>query len=293
MINLILGKSQPHSWITEIILLAARVFAGLSMALAGLDKLPTPVWMVDQVAPLGFPAPAFFAFAACFSEFVGGTLLVVGLFTPVVSFLLAFTMGVAAFGHHATMPFIGLNLTQTYFWIYLIFMATGPGRVALDTFIRSLMFPGKDRKPSTSLAWGIALIVALPPASYALYREVLYTPPSIIDTSEEISFETISVAGSFNNWDPTAFQLLSEDPMHWSGTRRFDSPTPIEFKFTVNNSWQMNLGESNQEGDGFPVQGIGELDADNIVAYIPSAGTYRFSINTSTYAYSLTVEPDE
>jgi len=66
-----------------------RAFIGLSMALAhGLGKIPPPSQLVDGLAGMGFPLPVVFAWLAGGSEFFGGILIAVGLFTrPAALFL--------------------------------------------------------------------------------------------------------------------------------------------------------------------------------------------------------------
>ena len=109
------------TWLTEPIMLLARLYAGLTIASAGLDKLPTPDWMVDQVVQLKlFPQPAWFAFIACFTEFVCGILLAVGLLTRSSGLLLAFTMGVAAFRFHRVTPLLGMHIAQGFVWLFMM-----------------------------------------------------------------------------------------------------------------------------------------------------------------------------
>ncbi|MEQ8837334.1 MAG: hypothetical protein RID07_11070, partial [Lacipirellulaceae bacterium] len=55
-----------HSYAADLALLGARLYGGVTIAYAGLDKLPRPDWMVDQVVKIGwFPVPEFFATVAC------------------------------------------------------------------------------------------------------------------------------------------------------------------------------------------------------------------------------------
>ena len=120
----------------ELSIMALRVFAGLVMAFGhGLGKLPPPDGLVGAVAALGFPIPFFFAWMAALAEFAGGLLLALGLFTRPAAFGLVFTMGVAAFGAHATDPFKNKEMALLYLFVALIFMIRGAGRFSIDRFL--------------------------------------------------------------------------------------------------------------------------------------------------------------
>lgn len=69
-------------------------------------------------------------------ELVGGALLLVGLFTRVVAFILSGEMAVAYFGYHAASAFWPIlnkgELAALYCFVFLFFAAAGPGKFALD-----------------------------------------------------------------------------------------------------------------------------------------------------------------
>ena len=88
----VLYSKNSFGKIPSIGLLGMRLYFGISMAIAGFDKLPVPDWMVEQVADLNFPLPTFFAFVACFSEFLGGIFTILGLFTRPAAFFICITM---------------------------------------------------------------------------------------------------------------------------------------------------------------------------------------------------------
>ncbi len=114
-----------------------RIFAGIALALAhGSGKLPPSEGFVGATAKLGFPAPEFFAWAAALSEFLGGILLALGLFTRVAAFLIAATMLVALVGVHGADPFQKQELAFLYFFIALAFMLKGSGDWSIDSFLR-------------------------------------------------------------------------------------------------------------------------------------------------------------
>ena len=76
--DLLIGGTRLP-WPADLLLLGARLYGGYTIASAGLDKLPVPDWMVDQVAQVGFPAVSFFALVACLTEFAGGLKMAPGM----------------------------------------------------------------------------------------------------------------------------------------------------------------------------------------------------------------------
>ncbi|MAA80500.1 MAG: DoxD-like family protein [Deltaproteobacteria bacterium] len=114
-------------------LLFARVFFGLSMALAhGMNKLPPSDKFVSYIAKLGFPLPELFALQAGISECVGGLLIAIGLATRLSAFTLIFTMFVAVFLAHADDPYKKMELGLCYLFAFGLFMTLGGGRFSLD-----------------------------------------------------------------------------------------------------------------------------------------------------------------
>ena len=136
--KLILGSEVIESTLANVGLAILRVFTGLSMAFAhGLGKVPPSERFVEATAKLGFPLPEFFAWAAGLSEFVGGLLLAVGLFTRPSAFFLSCTMFVAAFLQHAADPFGRKEKALLFLAISLAFLLIGAGKYAVDHWIRS------------------------------------------------------------------------------------------------------------------------------------------------------------
>lgn len=92
----------------------------------------------------GYPHVAMFDNLKLFSvlgvggalELVGGALLLVGLFTRPVAFVLSGEMAVAYFGFHALDAFWPIlnkgELAALYSFVFLFFSVAGPGKFALD-----------------------------------------------------------------------------------------------------------------------------------------------------------------
>ena len=111
---------------------ALQVAVGLMMAFGhGLAKVPPAAGFVEAVGSLGFRSPAVFAWAAGLSEFVGGLLIVAGLFTRPASLFLAVSMGVALFLKHGADP---------------IFSREGPSKelAMLKRIARSMALPQRS-----------------------------------------------------------------------------------------------------------------------------------------------------
>ena len=121
----------PRSILADLGFTALRVAVGLMMAFGHwLAKVP-PAAGFEAVGSLGFRSPAVFAWAAGLSEFVGGLLIVAGLFTRPASLFLAVSMGVALFLKHGADP---------------IFSREGPSKelAMLKRIARSMALPQRS-----------------------------------------------------------------------------------------------------------------------------------------------------
>lgn len=136
MKNLLFKVTKESSLSLELSLLLPRVFIGLTMAIThGLGKLPPPEGMIAGVEGMGFPAPVLFAWAAGLAEFLGGLFIAIGFLTRPSALFLGFTMLVAAFGAHGADPFEKKELSLLYFFITLIFIIRGSGKLSVDGMV--------------------------------------------------------------------------------------------------------------------------------------------------------------
>lgn len=265
-------------------LLLIRVYAGLTIMTAGLNKLPLTDWMVDQVVSMGFPFPVFFGWVASFSEFAFGFLLVFGLVTRLSGVMLACTMGVAAFGFQKVLPLVDMHIAQLYFWVFLTFAFTGAGRYSLDNWIVQQLDKGRI---SRSYLGTICLAALL---SIGLFIE-FSAPDAVVEEESDLVIDSINVPGTFNQWNPAANSMIKTDEDTYELDLVFEKAGPIAFKFTANMSWENNLGDQDQTHKGFPIEGTADRDVQedngNIEAYIPASGSYRLRFNLKTYVYNL------
>ena len=126
-----LASATPRAY--DLAFLALRLAFGSALALShGWGKLAAPAQFILGLTKRGFPLPEVFGWAALLSEFAGGILLALGLFTrPAAAFVLL-TLGVAAFDIHAGDPFARRELALAYAVVALALLIAGPGRFSLD-----------------------------------------------------------------------------------------------------------------------------------------------------------------
>ncbi len=119
-------------------LLVLRLAAGVIFILHGYGKLfgdaPGMTAFTGMVAGIGFPLPGLFAYAAALSEFLGGILLLLGLYTEVATVFLAITMLVAFIGiKHLKLPMGDPDLSLLA--IAIAIFCAGPGRYTLKSMM--------------------------------------------------------------------------------------------------------------------------------------------------------------
>lgn len=127
---------------TPRLLSVLRVVAALIFLLHGTQKLL-------DVPPLGRPSPEMFTLSwwAGAIELVGGPLLLLGLFTRPVAFVLSGQMAFAYFIAHAPRNLFptlnGGDAAILYCFVFLYIAAAGPGPWSLDAQL------GRDRRAGT------------------------------------------------------------------------------------------------------------------------------------------------
>ena len=135
--NILFGGESGLSYAANAGLTLLRIFTGVAMAFAhGFGKVPPAEGLINRTGEMGFPAPAFFAWAAGLSEFLGGIFLALGFLTRISSFFIAFTMLVALLGVHRADPFQRQELAFMYLFVCLAFLLKGAGDWSIDSYLR-------------------------------------------------------------------------------------------------------------------------------------------------------------
>ena len=120
------------SW-TPYLLSILRAVSGLLFMQHGLQKV------FGLLASKGQPPIASMAGVAGVLELVGGALLILGLFTRPVAFLMSGTMAVAYFMAHAPGGFWPIinkgELAALYAFVFLYISAAGAGPLSLDALL--------------------------------------------------------------------------------------------------------------------------------------------------------------
>jgi putative oxidoreductase len=136
-----LARRTPlPAWLPDLTHTLLRVITGALFMEHGVQKLFG--LLVDPSNPWHGPPPAFsqFWFAGILETF-GGLLIIVGLLTRPVAFLLAGEMAVAYFTAHAPRSFWpmlnGGEHTVLYCFVYLYLFATGAGPYSVDAALRN------------------------------------------------------------------------------------------------------------------------------------------------------------
>ena len=132
---------KSHSTTVSMTLLILRLIAGTAFIIHGWLKIQNPGSWVPAGAPISIPA--FFQVLAAIAEFCGGIAWILGLLTPLASFGIACTMGVAVYFHAVVFgdPFVNLTgghafeLPLLFLGLAVSLLLTGPGQFSLDAKI--------------------------------------------------------------------------------------------------------------------------------------------------------------
>jgi putative oxidoreductase len=126
-----------------VLLLILRLWWGWSFCITGLGKLKNLNGIAEYFASLNIPAPKLNALMAGSTECFGGALLLVGLFSRIISVPLIFTMLVAyATAERAAVAGIFKDPDKftgaapfLFLLVALIVFAFGPGKLSLDALL--------------------------------------------------------------------------------------------------------------------------------------------------------------
>jgi putative oxidoreductase len=142
--------------------LLTRLVIGQAFFFTGRGKLANPDGIVSFFTSLGIPFPAANAAFVSRLEYYGGMLLIAGLLTRVVAFLLGSTMVVALMTADKADLLAALansgdkGLTDVVPFVFLLFLIwlviAGPGALSLDALIKRWLLPSAAAADTTAPA---------------------------------------------------------------------------------------------------------------------------------------------
>jgi putative oxidoreductase len=131
-----LRRLTRSQWVPQLLV---RLFVGYFFLETGWGKIHNLQGMTERFADWGIPAPAFNAALSGWTEFLGGLLIVAGLFTRLVSIPLFINMMVALLAVKLKKvggldDFVELDeplYALSFLWLFF----SGPGWISLDHFL--------------------------------------------------------------------------------------------------------------------------------------------------------------
>jgi putative oxidoreductase len=144
----LLRRAEALDWLAP---LALRLVFGYFWLETGLGKLHNLAGFTERFAGWGIPYPHLSAALSAATDCVGGTLLMLGLFTRLVTIPMIVNM-IVAIAVVAIKPvadlddFVELN-EVLYILVLFWLMMAGPGRVSLDTLVARALGIGQHRTP--------------------------------------------------------------------------------------------------------------------------------------------------
>ncbi len=103
----------------------------------------------------------------------------------------------------------------------------------------------------------------------------------------ESNYDFMSVAGTFNGWNPAATNMELVGDHLWMGEFNFGQENNVLLKFTANGSWTLNWGDDYQ-GQTYPsFSGYADSYGANITVNATQGVTYYISFDEELETYSI------
>ncbi len=108
-----------------------------------------------------------------------------------------------------------------------------------------------------------------------------------VDWNTGDPYGSMTAAGTFNGWNQALNNMQLVDIRTWQYDASFSGLTNFQFKFAANGGWGTNWGGTTQS-QTVPASGTAILNSStNILVNGMFNGTYRFTFNDQTLAYSV------
>ncbi len=127
-----------YARMTPIMEAALRVLAGLLLVVHGVDKIADPFGMVAMVESLGFEPGEFWSPLLAGTEFFGGILIALGLFTRPAALAGAIVLAVTVYFHGMVMDegLTGMEKSLLWMMILLFFSMRGASAYGIDSRLK-------------------------------------------------------------------------------------------------------------------------------------------------------------
>jgi len=120
----------------DLAILFLRIAVGVIFIVAGWGKLTGIEGTQGFFGNIGIPAPGLMAWVVAIVEFVGGIMVLIGLYIRVPSILLAITMVVAIFTVKMGGEFSNMRIDITLLAMSLALFILGSGKLSVEHLIR-------------------------------------------------------------------------------------------------------------------------------------------------------------
>lgn len=123
-------------WMVGTWTVILRVALGMLLIFHGSSKVfEGTAEMTEKLASWGWPLPGFQSFIATYTEFLGGILLVVGLFTRPAAIMNIGLFAIIALLFHMPDPFAKKEKAVLYLLLSILVFFFGPGKFSVDHFL--------------------------------------------------------------------------------------------------------------------------------------------------------------
>ncbi len=132
-------------------LLLLRITVGVFMLVFhGLPKLQNYAELSQTFPPMLGMSSQVALSLIIFAEVFMSIALILGLLTRLATIPLIIGLGVASFVAHAGDPIADREMSLLYFFLYVVILLTGPGKISLDSLIYKRFCP-HGKKPNEGL----------------------------------------------------------------------------------------------------------------------------------------------